>query len=280
MDLMPRHPIRSAPLFRALLKHWRGARGMSQLDLAVAADVSGRHISFLETGRAEPSREMVLRLGATLGLDLRDQNELLAAAGLPEVYPESPLDGELAPSVERVLSRMLEQQEPYPMVVMNRHYDVIRANRAAADFTLRFVADPTALGETVNAMRGVFDPRLMRPFIVDWPRLARDLLSRLQREALGRPQDDGLRTLINEVLRYPDVPEDWREPDLAGDSFPAVTAAVARDGIRLEFLTTMTVFNAPCDVTVQELKLESYFPADPETEALCKRFAETAPAAR
>jgi transcriptional regulator with XRE-family HTH domain len=264
---------RTAPLFRALLKHWRAARGMSQLDLAVNAEISARHLSFLETGRAQPSREMVLKLANTLGLDLRDQNELLAAAGMPAVHPESAIDAPLPPAIERAIERMLKQQEPFPMAVMNRHYDVVRMNEAAGRIFLRFVADPTALGVPVNAYRLAFDPRLMRPFVLDWPRLARSMLSAAQCEALSRPHDDQLRTLIDELLHYPDVPKDWNEPDLSTPFTPTLTVAIARDGMRLEFLTTLTVFNAPRDVTLEELKLESYFPVDPETEAICRQLA-------
>src|SRR5689334_6819775 len=111
------------PLFRALLRHYRHGRGMSQLDLSSAAEVSCRHISFLETGRAHPSREMVLRLAAALGLALRDANALLQAAGLPRAFPESRVEEALPTTIERVITRMLEQQEPYPMVVLNARYD-------------------------------------------------------------------------------------------------------------------------------------------------------------
>src|SRR5215467_909511 len=117
-------------LFPALLKHWRGRRGLSQLDLALAADVSARHVSFLETGRAQPSRDMVLRLGATLGIPLRDQNALLVAAGMPEAFPEPSFDDGLPEPIRLAVERMAEKQEPYPLVVMNRVYDVLLVNRA------------------------------------------------------------------------------------------------------------------------------------------------------
>ena len=265
---------RTSPLFRALLKHWRSARGMSQLDLAVAAEVSGRHLSFLETGRAQPSREMILRLGAALDLSLRDHNDLLAAASLSPVYSEAPdLDGISAP-VERAIARMLEQQEPFPMGVMDRRYDLVRMNGAAVRVLSRFVAEPDSLEGPPNALRMIFDPRQVRPHVLGWPCLARELLSRLQREALGRPQDDALRALISDLLRYPGVPDDWHQPDLEQATGPTLNVALARDGIRLEFFTTLTVFNEPRDVPLQELTLASYLPADPETEAICRQLAE------
>jgi transcriptional regulator with XRE-family HTH domain len=264
---------RSTPLFRALLKHWRAARGMSQLDLAVTADVSARHISFLETGRAQPSRDMVLRLATTLGLELRAQNELLAAVGMPLEHSESPSGGPLAASVERAIERMLRQQEPYPLFVLNRHYDVVRANDPGVRIFSTFIAEPEALGQPPNELRAAFDPRLMRPFVIDWPRLARATLARLQREALNRPNDDDLRALIDEVLQYPGVPGDWRQPDLSTTAALTLTFALARDALQLEFLATITVFNDPRDVTLEELKLASYFPVDARTEAYCKALA-------
>lgn len=270
---MPRSPARTAPLFRALLKHFRSTRGMSQLDLAVSAEVSGRHISFLETGRAQPSRDMILRLATTLGLGLRDQNELLVAAGFSPLHPESNPDAPLDPSVERIIQRMLEQQEPYPMAVLNRHHDILRMNSAAGRVFMRFVADPEALGERPNTMRMVFDPRLMRPYLQRWPHLARVLLASLQREALAQPHDGGLRGLVAELLSYPDVPSDWQLPDLATAESPVLTFYLKRDDLQLGFWTTLTVFNTPQDVTLQELRLESYFPADLATERRCRELS-------
>jgi transcriptional regulator with XRE-family HTH domain len=181
---------RESALFRALLRHHRSARGMSQLDLSATARVSCRHISFLETGRAQPSREMVLRLSAALGLGLRDVNALLQAAGLPRAYRDSRADEPWPSSIERVIARMLAQQEPYPMVVLNARYDVLRTNDGAAQLVMRFVRDPSALGQPINALHLVFHPELMRPYLEDWPSLARTLLAQLQREALSRPSDD------------------------------------------------------------------------------------------
>src|SRR5262245_27074784 len=126
-------------LFQALLKHFRSRRGLSQLDLALAADISSRHLSFLETGRARPSREMVLRLGSTLGASLREQNSLLEAAGFEAEFDDPALADGLPAPIESALSRMLAQQEPYPLTVLGRTYDVFRANGAAQQLLSRFV---------------------------------------------------------------------------------------------------------------------------------------------
>jgi transcriptional regulator with XRE-family HTH domain len=262
--------IRPKGLFPAQLKYWRGKRGMSQLDLALAAGVSSRHVSFLETARARPSVEMVLRLGGVLQLALRDQNALLAAAGLEEVYDEPEPGVGLSGPIARALERMLQQQEPYPMIVMDRHYDVVRTNRGAEALLARFVAEPAAMTMPLNAVRAVFDPRLARPFIEDWPKLARLLLSRLHREALARPSDQGLADLVEALLQYPDVPEGWRQPEFSTESEPVASVIFCRDDVRLSFLTTVTVFNAPQNVTLEELRIESYFPQDDATARVCE----------
>jgi len=172
-------------LFPALLKYWRNRRGLSQLDLALAAEVSARHLSFLETARAQPSAEMVLRLCTSLQLPLREQNALLRAAGHEAAFAEPALDTQRDTPVHKAIQRMLQQQEPYPMVVMNRRYDILSANAAAARLFPRITLDPTRLATPPNVFHGLFDPRLSRSFVVDWERTARQLLARLHLEALA-----------------------------------------------------------------------------------------------
>src|SRR5712692_184261 len=416
---MPRSETR---LFPALLRHWRTLRGLSQLDLALAADVSSRHVSFLETGRAQPSREMVLRLATTLSVPLREQNDLLRAAGFPDAFAEPGLEGGQPPGVAQAIDRMLAQQEPFPMTVLDRHYSVLRTNgggtrllarfiadpsalgarpnafavlfdpRLARPFVVdwervahafvrseaaracwrasspirarsapgrtrlrscsipasrarssstgsasrtpssdrrrhapagalhrrserarrpaervcglvrspprapvrrrlgarrarlrqigggtrllaRFIADPSALGARPNAFAVLFDPRLARPFVVDWERVAHAFVSRLHRETLAKPADAGLAALLRSLFEYPDVPEAWRQPDFSTPSDPTLTLRLKRDDLELAFLTTLTVFNAPQNVTLEELCLESYFPLDEATARACERIA-------
>jgi transcriptional regulator with XRE-family HTH domain len=262
-----------ARLFSALLRHWRTRHGMSQLDLAVAADVSSRHISFLETGRAQPSREMVLVLAAALGVPLRDQNVLLDSAGFPPAFPEPPLGGGMPPAVEQAIERMLAHHEPFPMVVLTRTYDVLRMNAGAARLLGRLVLDPSALGTPPNLLRALMDPRLTRPFVADWERTARMLLARIHRESLQHPSDGPLVALVEDLMAYPDIPESVRQPDLSLPSDATFTLRLRRDDLELAFLTTMTVFNAPQNVTLDELRIESYFPLDDATARVCDRFA-------
>jgi transcriptional regulator with XRE-family HTH domain len=263
-------------LFSALLRHWRSRRGMSQLDLAIAADVSSRHVSFLETGRAQPSREMVLVLGAALDVPLRDQNVLLDSAGFPPAFEEPALDQAMPPAIGQAIDRMLAHHEPFPMAVMTRTYDLLKLNRAGARLLGGMALDASALGAAPNLMRALFDPRVTRPFVVDWERTARLLLSRLHRESLARPSDEPLAALVQALLEYPDVPESFRQPDFTAPSEPTFTLRLRRGDLELAFLTTVTAFSAPQSVTLEELRIESYFPLDDATAAACERSAREA----
>jgi transcriptional regulator with XRE-family HTH domain len=260
-------------LFPALLRHHRHRRGASQLDLAVASDVSSRHVSFLETGRAQPSREMVLRLASSLSVSMRDQNEMLRAAGFPAEFDEPSLSGGLPAFVENAITRMLRTHDPLPMTLLDRKFDVLRVNDGGARLLSRFVADPTALGAAPNAYRLLFDPRLARPFVHDWAKVAHALVARLHREALLRPTDSELHALLRSLFEYPDVPESWRQPDFAHPNEAALTLRLVRDDLSLSFLTTVTRFSAPGNVTLEELVIETYYPLDDATEAACGELA-------
>jgi transcriptional regulator with XRE-family HTH domain len=265
-------PRDDASLFSALLRHWRTRRGLSQLDLSLTAEVSSRHISFLETGRAQPSREMVLILGGSLDLPLRDQNVLLRAAGFSDHFAEPSWKEGLDPVIERTLSRMLDKHEPYPMVVLSHGYDIVRTNQAAARLMLWLIDDLRAMTTPPNLLRALFDPRLGRPYVLEWERIARSLLTRVQREVISRPSDAALSSLLHELLAYPDVPASFRQPDLTVASEPTLSIRVRKNGRELAFLTTVTQFDAPQNITLQELKIESYFPLDDETAAACEKL--------
>lgn len=257
-------------VFPALLRYWRGARGLSQLDLAGAAGVSAKHISFLETGRANPSQEMVLRLASTLDVSLRDQNALLISAGFAEVFTGS-ADAAFDPVVQRALSTMMRHHEPYPLVVFDGRYDMVMANDATHRLLRRLLGD--AAGRENNVMKLLFDPELLQPLVVGWERVARGLLVRLQRELLHKRRDRRLSVLVSTLCAYPGVPEDWRMPDLSAPSLAALDVQFDVDGQRLGFLTTLTVFQAPQNVSLEELRIESYYPLDDATEQWCRALA-------
>jgi len=260
-------------LFPAVLRHWRARHGWSQLDLALAANVSARHISFLETGRAQPSRDMVLRLGETFDLPLRDRNAMLRAAGFDHAFDEPAFDGGLPPPLAQALERMCAQQEPYPLIVINRHYDVLHTNQSAMRLFARMVK---GIPTTMNMMHLLFDPDLGRHAVVEWERVARDILSRLHRELLARPNDTGLASLLQSLLALPDIPKEWRHPDLSAPSEPTLVLRLRHEGLELAFLTTITIFHAPQNVLLDEIVIESYFPFDDQTADTCARLAREA----
>ncbi|MCH9684902.1 MAG: helix-turn-helix transcriptional regulator [Deltaproteobacteria bacterium] len=264
----------SDSVFPALLRYWRGARGMSQLDLAGAADVSAKHISFLETGRAQPSRDMVLRLATTMGIPLRDQNAMLLAAGFAEAFVELPPSAFDA-NTTRALQTMMSHQEPYPLLVFDRHFEMVMANRATHRLLRTLLGDRA--GAEPNVLKLLFDPTMLRPFIVQWDKVARTMLARVQRDALYRRKDEGLHQLLATLCAYEGVPQAWRTPDLEAPSDATLNVRFEFGGQRFGFLITLTVFQAPQNISLEELQIESYFPLDDATEALCRGLAAADP---
>lgn len=270
-----RQPM-SDRLFAALLKYWRGRSGLSQLDLALAAEVSARHLSCLETGRAKPSEAMVLRLFATLGVPLRHRNAALVAAGFACRFHEPAL-AELPPPIRAAIAQMLRQQQPFPMTVLAADYRIIDRNAAADAVFSRLVADPARLSSgPLDMIALVFDPALARGAFCDWPAAARQVLSRLQRELL-RTGDARLDRLLDRALQYPGVVPDWRHPDDAAPQDATLEIRLQRGDLKLGFLTTLTAFTAPGSVSLEELRLESYFPLDEATRQFCEELAAAAP---
>jgi transcriptional regulator with XRE-family HTH domain len=265
-------------LFPALLKYWRGRRGLSQLELALEAEVSARHVSFLESGRAQPSQAMVLRLLSVLGVPLREQNEALRAAGLPPRFPETSADA-LPPEVNLAILRMMEQHEPFPLSVLARDATVLRANRSARAMYTAFAAEPSAISPTLDIYSLFFDPGLWRPFVVGWENVAHAMLARLHREAL-LSGDARLLALLDRLLGFPDIPADWRQPDFSADGGPTLTFRLARGPMRVGFLVAVTSFSGPGHVTLDELRIESCFPLDEETRRVCDALAASGSAAR
>ncbi len=255
-------------LLPALLKFWRGRRGLSQLDLALAAGVSTRHVSFLETGRSRASAEMILTLAATLDVPLRERNVMLRAAGFPAVFPELGIDALVDdPGLKRAAAHMMQRHNPYPMLFMNRWYEVLRMNEGA-ECLLRACLKRD-VPRPFNGFSAFFDPELLRPYLVDWRDVAREMVSRLHRESLHRPYDTQLSELLDEVLHAPGVPESWRHPDFSRTADAAFVFRFRLGPTHIAFLTTLTTFNAPQNVTLDELQIESYFPLDEVTERVC-----------
>ena len=248
-----------------LLRGWRSARGKSQLDLALEADVSQRHLSFIESGRAAPGRDKLMDIAEALDIPLRERNELLLAAGYAPLYPDEGWDAPQMKCVIAAVERMLKQQEPYPAVLMDRYWNVLTANSAAPCFFGRFI-DMAARTKPRNILHLMFDPAGMRPFIRDWERVSQSLLARVRREAVGRVIDARTQELLHTLLRYPGPPP-GRGHRPAGEDLPMIPLSFERDGAVLNYFSMISTVGAPTTIAAQELRVESMFPADDATES-------------
>ena len=218
---------------------------------------------------------MVLRLGETLDLSLRDRNAMLRAAGFEHAFEEPAFDGGLPPPLAQALERMSAQQEPYPLVVMNRRYDVLLANQGASRLLAPFLPDlmsAPGAGTRLNMVQLLFEPNMARA-VVDWERIARHILSRMHRELLAQPSNTGLASLVQSLVALPHVPKEWRQPDLSSPSEPTLVLRLRLPDFELAFLMTTTVFQAPQNVLLDEIVIESYFPFDERTVAACAKLA-------
>ncbi|MGW6336301.1 helix-turn-helix domain-containing protein [Nocardia rhamnosiphila] len=243
----------------ALVREWRQRRRLSQLDLALAADTSARHLSCVETGRAAPSREMVLRLSQTLDVPLRERNTLLIAAGFAPAYQESSLDDAHLASARAALEHMLAAHEPYPAVAVDRWWDVVSANSALAVLTdgvpLRLPADRP------NVYRLVLHPEGLAGRLANPRQVREQLLERLARQA-GATGDPRLRDLYDEVSGYPPVSSDLEETGGTDPGPFQVPIRVRTPHGELSLFGTMATFGAPADVTLSELAVEFFYPLD------------------
>lgn len=257
--------------FGMLLKQWRNQCGFSQLDLAVTSQVSQRHISFLESGRAKPSREMVLQLATVLKIPLRQQNLMLSAAGFAPIHAETDLSAPEMTSVRKALDFMLRQQEPYPAFVIDRYWNLLLTNNAATRLLTAFI-DPDQLHThfyrdgKINLMRVMFHPQGLRPFIVNWKNFAEHLLQRLHREALSEGQSEQSTALLNELMSNPGVAELWHPSSRTAQNALLLTVHLKRNHLELQFFSTIATLGTPYDITLQELRIECLFPADEATE--------------
>ena len=258
-------PTRRISQVGALLQYWRDARGMSQLALAIEANVSPRHVSFIETGRAQPSREMVLHLAGALDIPLRERNAVLLAAGYAPLFRESPLDAPELSAVRRALDAILGKQEPYPAVVMNRAWDIVVANAGATRF-FSHLLDDRPMPSPANVVRMMFDAAWLRPFVTNWDLVAESLVRRVHREAVGAVADDATRQLLAEVLAYPGVPERWARHDPDVPLVPVIPVTFTKRARTYTFFSAVTTLGTPQDVTLQELRIECFFPMNAETE--------------
>ncbi|MFF6986797.1 helix-turn-helix domain-containing protein [Streptomyces sp. NPDC010273] len=246
-----------------LLRAWRERRRVSQLELALRADSSARHISFVETGRSRPSEEMVLRLAEHLDVPVRERNSLLLAAGYAPRYPETPLDDPALGALREGLERLIQGYEPYPALVVDAVYTVVAANRG---ITMLLDGVPESLLQPpLNAMRLTLHPEGMAPRIRNLGEWRGHLLTQMERQIALR-RSEPLRALYEEVAAYP-APEADNDGEQLADSVPyfALPMRIEHDGRVLSFVSSISTFNTPMDVTVSELAIETFLPADPAT---------------
>lgn len=263
--------------FSAALRYWRRKRGYSQLDLSSLGVVSQRHISFLESGRSQPSRDLILKLGVLLEIPLRQRNSMLLAAGFAPAYQERRLsDPELA-AVRRALELMLAQQAPYPALVVDRLWNLQMSNGPAAAliaWLLDLPAGQALPGDgAVNVIRLMLDPGALRPYLVNWREVGADMLQWIQREAMSDGPASPATRLLADLL--PLGRDDASGETATGErhALPFLPVSLSKNGVELKLFTTIATLGTPRDVTVHELRVESFFPAD---DATAEWFRESA----
>ncbi|WP_238189913.1 helix-turn-helix domain-containing protein [Methylobacterium frigidaeris] len=249
-----------------ILRDWRRRRHLSQLDLALEAEISQRHLSCIESGRARPSRAMLLHLAECLGIPLRERNALLLAAGYAPVFAERSLDDPALAPARQAVVRILDGHAPYPALAVDRHWRLLAANPAVAP--LLDGVDPALLAPPVNVLRLSLHPGGLAPRILNLGEWRAHLLDRL-RQQVAASADPVLARLSDELCAYP-APPNAPLCDGIGVAVPLVLAVPAG---RLSLLSTTTVFGTPVDITLSELAVEAFFPADPGTAALLHRLA-------
>jgi transcriptional regulator with XRE-family HTH domain len=256
-----------------LLRRWRERRRLSQLALAAEADVSARHVSFLETGRARPSREMLLRLAEHLEIPLRERNALLVAAGYAPAYPERRLDDPALQAARQAVDLVLAGHRPYPAHAVDRHWTLVATNDIA--WPLLIGIDPGLLEPPINVLRLSLHPRGLAPRIANLRQWRAHILHRLHQQ-VESSADPVLETLLSELAGYPVLGDEGPEASLRDlyESGVVVPLRLRSDWGLLALFSTITIFGTPVDVTLSELAIEAFFPADPPTAEILHRIAE------
>ncbi|WP_008312601.1 helix-turn-helix domain-containing protein [Leptolyngbya sp. PCC 6406] len=267
--------------FGTLLKHWRGQQSWSQLDLACQSEVSQRHISFLESGRSQPSRDMVLHLATVLAVPLRQQNVMLTAAGFAPLYSEHDLSApELAP-IQQAIDFMLHQQDPYPALVIDRYWTLLQANQGALRLMGWLLGDRlSTLEQPLNMMWLMIHPQGLRPYVEDWNTVAVPLVQRLQQEAQSEGPSGPTARLLQDLRG--ELQDISLATPIASGPLPVLPITFVKpDGKahqRLSFFTIISTLGTPRDITLQELRIETLFPTDAATAAMMQslRFSSAA----
>jgi DNA-binding XRE family transcriptional regulator len=246
---------------------------MSQQGLALDAGVSTRHMSFIETGRTQPNRDAVLSLARSLDVPPRARNELLAAAGFAAIYRETALVAPEMAQVRRAMDFILGKQEPYPAIVLDRHWNIVMANNAMQRLTRLFLSEKEAAAAGApNIMRLTYHPKGLRSWIVNWEETASAYIQWLHRDLL-RTGDAKTAALLDELLSYPGIPRAWLALDLDASTVPFLAMEFRKKDVHLSFFTTIASLGTPYDITLHELRVESFFPADDPTDVMLRGLA-------
>jgi transcriptional regulator with XRE-family HTH domain len=266
-----------------LLRHWRNVRGRNQLDLSIETGVSQRYISFIESGRSNPSRRTLLEIAQVLDVPLRERNTLLLTAGYAPVYSEAAWNSIQMQNVTKALERILRQHEPFPAIVMDRYWNVLMTNESAPRFFNAFIDMSRRKGPR-NMLHLMFDPEGMRPFVENWDQVASSLIRRVHSEATGRFVDEKIKDLLTALRAYPSGTTSRTSPanrsmqnDLGPRNqgtaqlgsppiLPVIPITFRKDDTLLNYFSMVTTVGTPQTVAAQELRIESMFPADEDTE--------------
>jgi len=250
--------------FAKSIKYWRNNRGLSQLDLSLDADVSSKHISFLETGKSLPSKKMVIHLSQVLNIPLFERNRLLSQSGFATIYSKNDLQQVDMQPVYQAISLILENHNPYPAVVLDWDWNLLMDNTTFQMINAQIRKINPNFSDNNNFIELLFDPNGYRPFIENWEEFAYVLLQRIYRERSFRP--DQHNKLLNNIFQFPEIPADWKKHISDSNMNPMLSVILNIGEVHLKLFSTLATFGTPVDITMQELVIEQYFPADELTK--------------
>jgi transcriptional regulator with XRE-family HTH domain len=273
MDTRAKHTPSHGNPVGDLLRGWRNRRAMSQADLAFEAGISIKHLSFVETGKAVGSRDILLQLAGALDLSLRDRNALLEAGGFARQYGERDLSAPEVADAKREIDLLLKRHEPFPAIVTDRRWNVLQANGAAARLMTMLLGE-ARMQRPLNHMRMFLVPDELRPYVENWPKVAAALLMRARHEAMAAPLDLALQSTWRELLKLPDLPAaQFDENETPG---PLCEVRLRKGDIAVGLIGTVLTLGTPQDITLQELRVEMFMPADAASETTLTSLAQSA----
>ena len=270
MDTRAFRRLRPANPVGDLLRGWRTRRALSQAELAFEAGISIKHLSYVETGKAAPGRDILLQLSSALDLSLRDRNALLEAGGFARQYGERNLAAPELADARRAIDLLLSRHEPFPAIVTDRRWNVMQANRAASRL-MTMLLGPARMQRPLNHMRMFLAPDELKPFVENWPIVAAALLARARHEAMAAPLDEALQSTWRELMRLPELPAPATEDNSVPG--PLCEVRLRKGDVGIGLIGAVLTLGTPQDVTLQELRVEMFMPADAASEATLTALA-------